>query len=103
MTITVSRNTVYLLLAAVVLGWWLGSSPASPINPHPVPDRPVLTAFVGTPGDRPCRGVVMYFNFRGIVPFLIAVGAALGVVCAALAVGAWRIGWWVWEHVQWIP
>lgn len=46
MTITVSRNTVYLLLAAVVLGWWLGSSPASPINPHPVPDRPVLTAFV---------------------------------------------------------
>ena len=45
----------------------------------------------------------MYFNFRGIVPFLIAVGAALGVVCAALAFGAWRIGWWVWEHVQWVP
>lgn len=46
MTITLSRQSIYLLLAAVALGWWLGSSPASPVNPHPVPDRPVLTAFV---------------------------------------------------------
>jgi len=40
---------------------------------------------------------------RGIVPFFITVGVAFGVVVALLASAAWRFGWWVWEHVQWVP
>jgi alkanesulfonate monooxygenase SsuD/methylene tetrahydromethanopterin reductase-like flavin-dependent oxidoreductase (luciferase family) len=38
------RQTVVSIVAAIVVGWWLGSSPASPVNPHPVQDRPVLRA-----------------------------------------------------------
>lgn len=41
---TLDRRTVYVILLALALGWWSGSSPRSPINPHPAPDRPVLTA-----------------------------------------------------------
>lgn len=41
---TIDRKTIVILVLATVLGWWLGSSPASPVNPHPVPDRPVLSA-----------------------------------------------------------
>lgn len=41
---TLDRRTVWIVVVALVLGWWLGSSPASPVNPHPVPDRPILTA-----------------------------------------------------------
>lgn len=44
MTLTVNRQTVTVVLVALALGWWLGSSPRSPINPHPAPDRPILSA-----------------------------------------------------------
>jgi hypothetical protein len=36
------RRTVSVVLVALALGWWLGSSPSSPINP--TPQRPVLAA-----------------------------------------------------------
>jgi hypothetical protein len=42
----VDRKTVAVVLCALAVGWWLGASPASPVNPHPVPDRPVLSALV---------------------------------------------------------
>ena len=38
----VDRKTLAALLCAVALGWWLGSSPASPVRPDPRPARPVL-------------------------------------------------------------
>jgi hypothetical protein len=38
----IDRKTVSVVLVALALGWWLGSSPASPINP--TPKRPVLHA-----------------------------------------------------------
>lgn len=44
MTLTVNRQTVTVVVVALALGWWLGSSPRSPVNPHPVPDRPILSA-----------------------------------------------------------
>jgi hypothetical protein len=42
---TLDRKFLATVLVALALGWWLGSSNSSPLNPHPVPDRPVLTAF----------------------------------------------------------
>ena len=36
------RKLVAIVLVALAAGWWLGSSPASPINPQP--QRPVLNA-----------------------------------------------------------
>jgi len=36
------RKLVAVVLVALALGWWLGSSPSSPINP--TPQRPVLAA-----------------------------------------------------------
>jgi hypothetical protein len=39
---TIDRKTVAVILVALAAGWWLGSSPASPINP--TPQRPVLQA-----------------------------------------------------------
>ena len=41
MTLT-NRQLVILCLACMAAGWWLSSSPASPVNPTPQPDRPVL-------------------------------------------------------------
>ena len=38
----IDRRTVATVLVALAVGWWLGSSPASPINP--TPQRPVLQA-----------------------------------------------------------
>jgi hypothetical protein len=38
----IDRKTVAIVLVALAVGWWLGSSPASPINP--TPQRPVLAA-----------------------------------------------------------
>jgi len=38
----IDRRTVAIVLVALAVGWWLGSSPASPINP--TPQRPVLAA-----------------------------------------------------------
>jgi hypothetical protein len=38
----VDRKTLAALLCAVALGWWLASSPASPVRPEPIPARPVL-------------------------------------------------------------
>jgi len=38
----IDRKTVSVVLVALAVGWWLGSSPASPINP--TPQRPVLQA-----------------------------------------------------------
>jgi hypothetical protein len=38
----VDRKTIAIVLVALAVGWWLGSSPASPINP--TPQRPVLQA-----------------------------------------------------------
>ena len=40
----IDRKLVGIVLVALAIGWWLGSSNHSPLNPHPVPDRPVLTA-----------------------------------------------------------
>lgn len=39
-------RTIRIALLCIAIGWWLGSSPSSPVNPHPEPDRPVLTALV---------------------------------------------------------
>jgi len=36
------RKLVATVVVCLAAGWWLGSSPASPINP--TPQRPVLTA-----------------------------------------------------------
>jgi hypothetical protein len=38
----IDRKLVSIVLVALALGWWLGSSPSSPINP--TPQRPVLQA-----------------------------------------------------------
>jgi len=40
----IDRKIIGIVLVALALGWWLGSSNHSPLNPHPVPDRPVITA-----------------------------------------------------------
>ena len=39
---TIDRKFVAIILLCLAAGWWLGSSPASPINP--TPQRPVLQA-----------------------------------------------------------
>lgn len=39
---TIDRKIIAIVLVALAAGWWLGSSPASPINP--TPQRPVLQA-----------------------------------------------------------
>jgi hypothetical protein len=36
----IDRKTVSIVLVALAVGWWLGSSPSSPINP--TPQRTVL-------------------------------------------------------------
>jgi len=36
------RKLIAIVLVCLAAGWWLGSSPASPINP--TPQRPVLAA-----------------------------------------------------------
>jgi hypothetical protein len=41
---TIDRKTLAVVALGLALGWWLGSSPSSPVNPHPQPDRPVLRA-----------------------------------------------------------
>ena len=38
----IDRKLIIAVLVALAIGWWLGSSPASPINP--TPQRPVLHA-----------------------------------------------------------
>jgi hypothetical protein len=38
----IDRKTIAIVLVALAVGWWLGSSPSSPINP--TPQRPVLQA-----------------------------------------------------------
>ena len=38
----IDRKTIAVVLVCLAAGWWLGSSPASPINP--TPQRPVLQA-----------------------------------------------------------
>jgi hypothetical protein len=38
----IDRRTIATVAVALALGWWLGSSPSSPINP--TPQRPVLQA-----------------------------------------------------------
>jgi hypothetical protein len=38
----IDRRTIAIVLVCLAAGWWLGSSPASPINP--TPQRPVLAA-----------------------------------------------------------
>lgn len=38
----IDRRTAWIVVAALAVGWWLGSSPASPVNPNP--QRPVLQA-----------------------------------------------------------
>ena len=38
----IDRRTIAIVLVALAVGWWLGSSPSSPINP--TPQRPVLAA-----------------------------------------------------------
>jgi hypothetical protein len=38
----IDRKTIAIVAVCLALGWWLGSSPSSPINP--TPQRPVLQA-----------------------------------------------------------
>jgi hypothetical protein len=38
----IDRRTIAVVLVALAVGWWLGSSPSSPINP--TPQRPILQA-----------------------------------------------------------
>ena len=38
----IDRKLVAVFLVALAVGWWLGSSPSSPINP--TPQRPVIHA-----------------------------------------------------------
>jgi len=38
----IDRRTIAIVAVCLALGWWLGSSPSSPINP--TPQRPVLAA-----------------------------------------------------------
>ena len=38
----IDRKLVAIVLVTLAAGWWLGSSPSSPINP--TPQRPVLQA-----------------------------------------------------------
>ena len=38
----IDRKLVAIVLVCLAAGWWLGSSPSSPINP--TPQRPVLQA-----------------------------------------------------------
>jgi hypothetical protein len=38
----IDRKLIATVLVCLALGWWLGSSPSSPINP--TPQRPVLAA-----------------------------------------------------------
>ena len=38
----IDRKLIAIVLVCLAAGWWLGSSPASPINP--TPQRPVLQA-----------------------------------------------------------
>ena len=42
---TTDRKFVAIVVVCLAAGWWLGSSPASPVGPPPVPARPVLHAF----------------------------------------------------------
>lgn len=44
MTLSLDRKLIATIAVALAIGWWLGSSNHSPLNPHPVPDRPVITA-----------------------------------------------------------
>ena len=39
---TTDRKFVAIIVVTLAAGWWLGSSPSSPINP--TPQRPVLAA-----------------------------------------------------------
>ena len=39
---TIDRKLVAIIVVTLAAGWWLGSSPSSPINP--TPQRPVLNA-----------------------------------------------------------
>ena len=39
---TIDRRLIAIVLVAIAAGWWLGSSPSSPINP--TPQRPGLQA-----------------------------------------------------------
>jgi alkanesulfonate monooxygenase SsuD/methylene tetrahydromethanopterin reductase-like flavin-dependent oxidoreductase (luciferase family) len=38
----IDRKTIAIVAVCLAVGWWLGSSPSSPINP--TPQRPVLAA-----------------------------------------------------------
>jgi hypothetical protein len=40
--VILDRKLVAIIFVALAAGWWLGSSPSSPINP--TPQRPVLAA-----------------------------------------------------------
>ena len=37
------RQTIAAAIVCLALGWWLATSPESPVRPDPRPDRPVLT------------------------------------------------------------
>lgn len=41
MTLT-NRQLALICFVCLAAGWWLARSPSSPVNPNPVPDRPVL-------------------------------------------------------------
>jgi hypothetical protein len=43
------------------------------------------------------------FDFRGVLPFLLFCGAVLGAIGVGIAVALWRLAWWIFQHIQWVP
>lgn len=37
-----NKQLLAVCVACMWAGWWLSSSPSSPVNPTPAPDRPVI-------------------------------------------------------------
>lgn len=42
----INGTTIVALVLGLGIGWWAATSPASPVNPEPVPGRPVVSALV---------------------------------------------------------
>lgn len=60
---TTDRKFVAIVVVCLAAGWWLGSSPASPVGPPPVPARPVLNAFARL--TRTAARLGMWFALAG--------------------------------------
>ena len=59
-------RVLLVVVVALALGWWLGSSPASPVRPEPVPDRPVVRALAKL--TRTAARLGLWFALAGETP-----------------------------------